>query len=223
MRAGIFLLLKNTAGGEPAWFPELERHCIDSIQQYDGERLDWSRYDALILTTHSDQHHLMEIRSRLDGYLAGGGTILFNGHVARPFLDELTPFEPLPRRGLTELVVNREADHPVFEGVTSDMLTLRKGVAGFYGRGTNPPPDGALVLNSVSPERWPLDWIVERPSGGRIFVHGGNDIWSFFMTGAPGNLALVQRFFDWLADTSRMSSAGALAVPDERSDTYHAG
>lgn len=202
---GRFLFMKNTAGGLPAFFPKLDHHRFDIVQQYDTERLDWSCYDAVILTTHSDQHHLMEMRDKLEHYLALGGTVHFNGHVAQCFLPELTPFQPLPTRGRNDLIIHREKDHPAFAGIDSQMLSFRKGVSGFYGRGMNPPPAGLVdVINSVGKDRWPLDWIVTRPSGGRIFVHAGNDIWGFLMIEAPQNLPLVQQYFDWLATSSSL-------------------
>ncbi len=209
--AGRFLFLKNTAGGLPAFFPKLADHQFDILQQYEADRLDWSVYDAIILTTHSDQIHLYDLRERFDAYLEAGGTILFNGHVVKPFLPELSPFEVLPKRGKFDLVVQRAKDHPAFEGIDGEMLSFRKGVSGFYGRGKNPPPQGAEIINTISDEEWPLDWIHTRASGGRIFMHAGNDIWGFLMIGAPQNLPLVQQFFDWLADSSALKSSSTAA------------
>lgn len=201
---GRFLFLKNTAGGLPAFFPKLAHHQFDIIQQYEAERLDWTVYDAIILTTHSDQHHLREMSDKLDAYMDRGGTILFNGHVAQCFLPELTKFQPLPKRGRAELAVHRAKNHPAFVGVDDDMLSFRKGVSGFYGRGMNPPPQGAEIINTIGPDHWPLDWIHTRTSGGRIFMHAGNDIWGFLMIGAPQNLPLVQQYFDWFAASSNL-------------------
>ena len=204
--SGRYLFLKNTAGGLPAFFPKLAHHRFDIVQQYETQRLDWTNYDAVILTMHSDQHHLMDMADKFDAYLAAGGTVLFNGHVIETFLPELSRFQVLPSRGKYDLVINREKDHPTFEGIDSEMLSFRKGVSGFFGRGMNPPPEGAEIINSVGPDHWPLDWIYTRDSGGRIFMHAGNDIWGFFMIGSPQNLPLVQRFFDWLASSSNLKS-----------------
>lgn len=203
-KAGQFLFLKNTAGAMPPFYGKLDHHRVHIIQQYEADRLDWSLYDAIILTTHSDQHHLLELTDRFEAYLEMGGTVQFNGHVTQPFLPELTHFVPLPSRGKNDLIVHREANHPVFEGIDSNMLSFRKGVSGFYGRGMNPPPQNADIINSVGPDHWPLDWIASRPSGGRIFMHAGNDIWGFLLFGSPQNLPFVQHFFDWLATSSNL-------------------
>ena len=45
-------------------------------------------------------------------------------------------------------------------------------------KGGTPPP-GATVIHTVGRERLPVDWLLHRPSGGRLFVHSGNTIVPF--------------------------------------------
>lgn len=204
---GNFLYLQNAWGEPPPALRQVRGHRIEVFQQYDAERLDWSGYDAVLISMSADQIHLCEMTKKLTAYLDGGGTLLINGHVTRPFLPELTRYEPMEKRGRAELVIHREAELPPFEGVTGEQLTLRRGVAGFYGRGTNPPPKGAVVINSVGPERLPVDWLYERPAGGRIFVHAGVELWAVLMLEGPvQGLPIVQRFFDWLASSSKVTA-----------------
>jgi len=191
------MLLNGTEPGRLA-----DGHRFHDVQQYEAERLDWQRYAAVLAPIHVDQRHLSEIAGKIEAYLEAGGTVLCNGHIVRPFLRELSPFVPLMRPKLSDLTIHRAAAHPLFDGVTSDALTRRKGVAGFYARGSNPAPDGALVLNTIGPDRLPVDWIATRPSGGRLFVHSGNDIWSFFGRDNAAGRAFAQRLFDWLAATA---------------------
>ena len=201
-----WLYLRNSAGDGPQFFPKLKAHRVDLVQQYEADRLDWSPYVGVMVSMHADQRHLNEHREKLDTYLETGGTIIINGHVTQPYLPELGRYEPMPKRGLKELVIHREAEHPVFEGFDSDSLTFRRGVAGFYGRGTNPAPEGALVINSAGPDHVAVDWLYERPSGGRVFVHSGVEMWMFLMREPPEPLRYIQRFFDWFAQTSRKVS-----------------
>lgn len=203
---GKFLYLQNAYGGPPPALLRVQNHVIDVYQQYDTERLDWSQYDAVLLSMSADQVHLAEMTPKLETYLNGGGTLLINGHVARPFLPELTRYEPMEKRGLKELVIHRESEHPLFEGITAESLTLRKGVAGFYGRGSNPPPQGAVVIHSVGPDRVAVDWIYDRPQGGRIFVHSGVELWAVLMLDGPQGLPVIQGFFDWLAANSKVAA-----------------
>lgn len=199
---GTFLYLDNTGSGLPKMLSKLQNHKMHKVPQYEADSLDWSGYTGLILTMHSDQHHLMALSDKFNDYLDQGGNVFFNGHVVQPFLPELTPFYPLEKRSKEELVIHREIEHPAFAGIDSDFLTFRKGVAGFYGRGTNPPPPGAVVINSVGFSHAAVDWVSTRASGGSLFVHSGNDLWTFFMVGAPEGLPFVQQFFDWFTETS---------------------
>lgn len=203
---GRFLYVQNAYGGPPPALTKVSGHTIHFYQQYDTERLDWSNYDAVLLSMSADQVHLNEISPKLQAYLNGGGTLLINGHVARPFLPELSRYEPMEKRGLKELVIHRENEHPLFQHISAESLTLRKGVAGFYGRGTNPPPTDALVIHSVGPDHVAVDWLYDRPEGGRIFVHSGVELWAVLMLEGPQGLPVIQGFFDWLSQTSKVAA-----------------
>jgi len=204
---GRFLYLENTPFDPPKFLADLPEYRFDIAQQYALGRADLFDYDAVILTMHADQRHLVEKGERLGAYLDGGGAIIFNGHVARPFLPELRPYVPVEQRGLESLRVHRMADHPLFDEVTGDHLSFQRGVAGFYSRGSNPPPPDALVLNGVGPDRAPADWLLERPGGGKLLVHAGNDLFVFLVRADPDGLTHIRRFFDYFAG-GRNADAG---------------
>lgn len=172
-----WLWLHNTATSPPAVFAALTSVRVVSRPQYEAS--DFEGFDGILIPMHADQRHLAGISSELDAFLDGGGAILVNGHVAHPFLPELSRFVPVSNRDLEGLTIHREVDHPLFAGVPSAALTFTKGVAGFYGRGGNPAPPGATVIHTVGRERLPVDWLLCRPSGGRLFVHSGNTIVPF--------------------------------------------
>lgn len=205
--SGRFLYVQNSFGGPPPSLLRVAGHMIDIYQQYDTERLEWSGYDAVYVSMSADQIHLNEMSGKLSAYLDGGGTIVINGHVTRPFLPELQRYQPMEKRGMAELVIHRENEHPMFATVTAAQLTLRKGVAGFYGRGSNPAPEGALVIHSVGPDHVAVDWIYERPGGGRIFVHSGVELLAVLMLEGPEQgIPVIQGIFDWLAETSTVAA-----------------
>ena len=174
-----YLWLKNTPSGPPAEFADVEAVAVDVRPQYDVTSFEG--FDVVIVPMHADQRHLVTLSAPLDAFLDDGGSVLVNGHIAWPFLPELTRFVPLKSRGLQDLQIRRDMVHPLFRGVPTDSLTFTRGVAGFYGRGGNPAPPNAMVIHSVGAERLPVDWLVERPSGGRLFVHSGNDIFPFLI------------------------------------------
>lgn len=165
---------------------------------YDAQALDPAALRAvraLLLHAHVDQRHLLAHHAALEDWLLAGGTLVVNGHVAYPFLRWLQPFVPQAHPGLDGLRVHRAAPHPVFAGVQEEHLTFRRGVAGFYGRGSNPPFAGARVLHTLGPHGLPLDWVLALPGGGRLLVHAGNDLWSF---GHDTAARLTPQLLDWI-------------------------
>lgn len=174
------ILYVRPLGQEPASF--LDRPYAQGIVQqrvYDLPGLDLTRFGAILVSAHTDQRAFAACGDRIAAFLDAGGLLVFNGHIAYPFLPELATFVPVPGHGLALLQVRRAAEHPVFAGVDPQDLTFRRGVAGFYGRGHNPPPPGATVLHRLSGNDAPLDWVWERPAGGTVFMHGGNNLWMY--------------------------------------------
>lgn len=141
--------------------------------------LDLTAFDAILAPAHIDQRALATQSAALLQFLDHGGTLVFNGHLVYPVLPGLASFAPAPRRGLRELQVERVREHPVFDGVDTQDLSLRRGVAGFYARGGNPPPPGARVLHRLLVDHSPVDWIWQRPEGGQLLMHSGNTMWMY--------------------------------------------
>ncbi len=197
-----FLYVQSARRGLPSVFSKLPAAMrVEVIGQYALDALDDSalqRYDALLLTSHLDQIHFERRAPRMARYLDASGTIVFNGPLVRPFLPELRPFVPLPRRNLETLRVHRLSDHPAFRSIPAERLSLRRGVAGFWGRGHNPPPPGATLIHGLGPDRAPVDWEWRRPAGGTLLCHSGNDIWGF-LEDEPDADALPLGVLDWLA------------------------
>ncbi len=148
-----------------------------TVPQYElsSERL--APAAALVVGMHADQRFLAGCRTMLEAWLERGRTLVINGHIAHPMLPELGRFVPPQGTGIAALRLTRLRDHPVFEGVPVPALQTRRGVMGFYGRGHNPMPANGRALHGIGPDAMPVDWVYERPQGGRLFVHGGNDLW----------------------------------------------
>lgn len=158
---------------------------------------DLSAYRALLIPSHADQRYLMTQSGRLASYLHAGGTVVVNGHVAYPFLPWLTPFTPSLASGIEGLRVHRARPHAVFDGVDAEHLTFRRGVAGFYARGANPAPAGAVVLNTMGPDALPVDWLLCLPGGSRLLMHSGNDLWMYAGSADTAG-RIVPQLFAWL-------------------------
>lgn len=170
---------------------------VDARLMHELEQVELGRYRGLLLSMHVDQRYLLSRQAQLEAYLAGGGTILFCGHVGYPFLSLLQPFQPIQDYKVADLVVHRRLAHPIWDGVDPADLTLRRGVAGFYGRGSNPPPDGAEIIHVLGEAAVPVDWQHRLPGGGRLLVHAGIDLWSYAETG-QSSARMVGNLIDWL-------------------------
>lgn len=138
---------------------------------------DFETICGLITTTHLDQIGFLRFADAVAAFLAGGGRWIFNGHMLRPPIEGFGLYRRLetPKRG--DFALTRLFDHAIFEGIDQSTLETNHGVAGFYGRGYNPLPDGATAINGIGPDHHPIDWVWQRPGGGAILSHAGNEFW----------------------------------------------
>lgn len=132
---------------------------------------------TLVAPMHVDQRLLARHAGWFRRFFAAGGTLVFNGLLAHPFHPALVRFRPIERPRLDDLRVAIAARHPLYAGVEAADLTFRHGVAGFYGRGQNPPPPKARILATLGPAAVPVDWLWQPPEGGALLMHAGNDLW----------------------------------------------
>ncbi|MEM1264764.1 MAG: hypothetical protein AAGI50_01970 [Pseudomonadota bacterium] len=131
---------------------------------------------GLITGTQLDQDRALVWAGWLRAWLEAGGRWVVNGHLLRPILPEAAPFVPMERPGRADFVQTRLAEHPILAGIAPELLEANRGVAGFYGRGHNPMPPGAVAVTGLGPRRVPVDWVW--PVGaGAVFSHAGNDLW----------------------------------------------
>lgn len=140
---------------------------------------DIEQSDVILIDGHSDQRALAGFAAELEQHLISGGTIVFNGHLTYPVFAGLQSFQVAAGRGIDDLMIERVNDHPIFRQVDCQDISVRRGVAGFYGRGANPPPEGAIVLHRLIKDKSAIDWVWQRPNGGQIFMHSGNNMWMY--------------------------------------------
>lgn len=134
---------------------------------------------VILIDAHIDQRALMVWRQEMEEHLVSGGLIVFNGHLTYPLFNGLEPFRIAAGRGRDDLILEKVNDHPIFVDVECEHLSFRRGVAGFYARGGNPPPSGATVIHQLKKDGTAVDWIWRRPKGGVILMHSGNNMWLF--------------------------------------------
>jgi hypothetical protein len=179
---------------------------LDVALLYDLERVELTRYSGLLIGLHADQRYLAVRRDQILDYLRAGGTVVFCGHVAYSFLPDLEPYRPIPNYKVADLEVCRSEDHPVWRGVDVNDLTWRRGVAGFYGRGFNPPPAGARIIHTLGPQAYPVDFEYASEGKGRILVHAGADLWGY-LDGSSTAARIGPQLLDWVSGTREGSRA----------------
>ncbi len=171
---------------------------VQGLDMYALGEVDLRNYRGLLIPIHADQRFLLSLRSTLEAFLQTDAKLIVCGHVAYPFLPELAPFVPLTKRSSGDYRVWRVQDHAIFAGVETADLTFRKGVAGFYGRGHNPPPPCARVLHCLgAPDGAPVDYLYDRPGGGQVLVHAGNDLWMYVADDTSAN-RIAPQLLDWI-------------------------
>jgi len=202
------LYIESDDGPLPA---QLARHVeagrLRVVRQVDLTPSDFDAACGLITTAYLDQIDFDARRSTIATFLEKGGRIVFNGHVVRPFIEGMRPFVPLATQRRSDLAIERLTSHPIFAGISAQAHAAQKGVAGFYGRGHNPPLASATLLTGIGPNRLPVDWEWLLPGGGGLFVHSGNDIWAV-SDDAGVNELVAERVVAWsLAGRSERAAA----------------
>ena len=184
------LFIHSHFGLPPAGYANDERIVV--LRERELNAGHFAVASGVITTTHLDQIGWLDHLPALVELLNRGGNWFFNGHFMRPFLPEIAPYVRLENPRRADLALTRLVEHPIFAGTDQKSLEENRGVAGFYGRGYNPMPPGGVAINGIGPDLRPVDWVWDRPKGGRIFSHAGNDLGGVEQ-GAP----LVPRIIAW--------------------------
>ena len=156
---------------------QIQANAVLSVRELQLTERHFQEATGLITTTHLDQIGFLRFRDAVEDLLDRGGRWIFNGHVMRPLVEGLRDYVPLPSQRRSDLDQIRLNPHPIFSGIDQKKLEENRGVAGFYGRGHNPMPEGALAINGIGPGKVAVDWVWARPRGGEIFSHAGNEFW----------------------------------------------
>lgn len=131
---------------------------------------------GLITGQQLDQDAMLRLKPALEAFLDRGGRWFFNGHMVRPLVDGMAQYRSIAEPKRADFDLSAVNPHPIHDGIDLNKLETNRGVAGFYGRGCNPLPEGAVAVNGLGAARVPVDWVWARPKGGRIFSHSGNDL-----------------------------------------------
>lgn len=198
MTAPVLLIEFRAGPPPPSFAPAIAAGRLRAVARSSLAAGDIAGAGGVIVGMHCDQIDLAGRAEEFSAFFAAGGRLAYNGHLLRPFVEGLDTFRVLASQRLPDYRLTRLSPHPVFEDIDSASLMKRKGVAGFYGRGHVPPPEGAVPVTGIGPDRLPIDWEWRLPTGGAIFMHAGNDLWT--VADQPETTALLsERLVAWCA------------------------
>ncbi|WP_375552393.1 hypothetical protein [Rhodophyticola porphyridii] len=196
--SGRFLFLKNTVGTPGAIAAPPNGHEIAVLEQpaFTPDALE--TVCGLLLGQHLDEYHLGTLRPGLDAFLARGGAVATMGPIAVPYMSILRPHRPEGSGRRDDWILEIAGDHPIVDGVSAGDITFRKGVVGFWARGSIAPPDDARIVTRFAATGAPADWVWHGPQGAKLFVHPGNDVWGYAQE--PNSSARIfAQLLDWMA------------------------
>lgn len=207
------LWVKSSHAGPPPSFDEpIRSGDLVVVDQRDLTPETLLAHRGLVTANQLDQDAMLALRDWLAAFLDGGGRWFLNGHMVRPIVEGLAQYRPIANPKRADLDLRPLAPHPVFDGLDLHKLETNRGVAGFYGRGCNPLPEGAVAVNGLGPARVPVDWVWARPGGGRVFSHAGNDLATL---GLEWDLAplLARRIVEWADGGACLDGREAVGAP----------
>jgi len=196
MEKKILFILAIEEQGIKFWGDKEFNEKIIAVSQYKLDEIDFNEYSGIILSLYIDQYLLLELKERLKEFLNNGNKIFLNGHIFKPFLEELNTFIPIEKPKLKDFKITQLAEHTVYKGIDVTKLFKRKGVAGFFGRGTNPPPKGANNIIAIKNGQTIVDWEY-KINNGALYVHSGNDLWAC-MEYFEDNFKLFRNIIEWI-------------------------
>lgn len=179
------------------------RDDLDLIDVYDVADVELGPYAGVIIEGMVDQEHLHRHRKVIHDYLAGGGVVVFSGQLFRHWLPGCGLFVPKQIRSHHDYEIQLASPHPIFDGVTSDDLTRRRGVAGFFARGHHPPPPEAEILLTLA-DGEPVLYIDRSTTAGVILAHSGHSLLDWGEPGSPA-ARIDNQLLGWVRDEGSVS------------------
>lgn len=183
---------------EGAYFLKLKKFLqICSINEYEIDDINLEKFSGIYLSSYLDQYKFKKSAFKIRKFLENGGRIFHNGHITIPFFDELKEFEPIVDIKLKDFFITKICDHEIYKNVDIKRLNSKKGVAGFYSRGQNPPPKNAKIITAIKNATVPVDWEL-KIGDGYFYTHAGIELHACAPT-LLGNVKLLENIMNYLS------------------------
>ncbi|MFJ7914860.1 MULTISPECIES: hypothetical protein [unclassified Lysinibacillus] len=166
------------------------------IDQYDFAYANLEKVDVILIPNFVDQEFLYSQREKIAAFLEEKKIVVYCGHLFREWLPGCGPFMPQLIRNYKDYEVFPTADSSIFQGVTTEDMTFKKGVAGFFARGYHHAPDDAEILLTFSNGKT-VTYVDRTTTNGIILVHAGRDLLGYANESKSTDLIRPQ-FLSWL-------------------------
>ncbi|MFJ5764642.1 hypothetical protein ACIP9C_04740 [Lysinibacillus sp. NPDC093210] len=145
------------------------------VDQYDFPLVDLDEVDILFIPNFIDQEWLYLQREKIAAFLANKKIVVYCGHLFREWLPGCGLFMPQHIRNFNDYEVFPTEQSGIFEGVLTEDMTFKKGVAGFFARGYHHAPANAEILLTFANGK-PVTYIDRCSTNGTILVHAGREL-----------------------------------------------
>ncbi|MFJ5791561.1 hypothetical protein ACIQXW_15815 [Lysinibacillus sp. NPDC097162] len=145
------------------------------VDQYDFPLVDLDEVDVLFIPNFIDQEWLYLQREKIAAFLANKKIVVYCGHLFREWLPGCGLFMPQHIQNFKDYEVFPTEHSAIFEGVLTEDMTFKKGVAGFFARGYHHAPANAEILLTFANGK-PVTYIDRFSTNGTILVHAGREL-----------------------------------------------
>lgn len=170
---------------------------VTFIDQYEIATADLSGFNVMVVTDFIDQEHLYEHKQVIENFLNEGKIIIANTHIFRPWLPGAGLFMPQEIKSHADYVMEPAAEGTFYEGVDMMELTYRKGVSGFYARGSHPVVNKESEIVLQFTDGTPIVFIDRTATKGTVVAASCRDFLTY-ATGENSTQLIAPQFLGWL-------------------------
>lgn len=170
---------------------------VTLLDQYEISTADLSDFNVLVVTDFIDQEHLYEQKQVIEDFLNEGKIVVACTHIFRPWLPGVGLFMPKEIRKHSDYLMEPVSEHTFYRGVDMMELAYRKGVSGFYARGSHAVvnKDSEVMLQFT--DGTPIVFIDRSASKGTVVAASSRDLLTY-ATGENTTQLITPQFLAWL-------------------------
>lgn len=182
---------------------------VTFIDQYEIQTADLSAFNVLVVTDFIDQEHLYKHKEVIENFLNDGKIVVVNTHMFRPWVPGVGLFMPKEIRKHSDYVMEATTADSFYKGVDMQELTYRKGVSGFYARGSHPVVNKKAEIVLQFTDGTPIVFIDRDSTRGTVVAGACRDFLTY-ATGDNSTQLIAPQFLAFLdEELARLKGAQA--------------